>query len=67
MTVPFEQDGDALVWTARGETLRIEPWGNDAVRVRCTRAPRFTGKNWALLEPGCTEATINWSGEKAVL
>ena len=28
--------GDALEWRAHGETLRIEPWGPDALRVRVT-------------------------------
>lgn len=30
--------GDALEWRAKGETLRIEPWGRDSVRVRATLA-----------------------------
>ncbi|EWM10429.1 hypothetical protein KUTG_00733 [Kutzneria sp. 744] len=30
----FRDLGDALEWRAHGETLRIEPWGPDAVRVR---------------------------------
>jgi alpha-D-xyloside xylohydrolase len=32
----FRDLGDALEWRARGETLRIEAWGPDAVRVRAT-------------------------------
>ncbi|QMU69820.1 TIM-barrel domain-containing protein [Streptacidiphilus sp. P02-A3a] len=28
--------GGALEWRARGETLRVEPWGRDSVRVRAT-------------------------------
>ncbi|MEV6607050.1 glycoside hydrolase family 31 protein [Kutzneria sp. NPDC051319] len=30
----FRDLGDALEWRAHGETLRIEPWGPDAIRVR---------------------------------
>ncbi|MFI7641335.1 hypothetical protein [Nonomuraea sp. NPDC049400] len=32
----FRDLGDALEWRAKGETLRVEPWGPDAVRVRAT-------------------------------
>ncbi|MFC0434346.1 TIM-barrel domain-containing protein [Kutzneria buriramensis] len=34
MPAHFHDLGDALEWRARGETLRIEAWGPDAVRVR---------------------------------
>jgi alpha-D-xyloside xylohydrolase len=30
----FRDLGDALEWRAKGETLRVEAWGPDAVRVR---------------------------------
>ena len=32
----FQDLGDALEWRARGETLRVEGWGPDAVRIRAT-------------------------------
>lgn len=32
----FRDLGTALEWHARGETLRVEAWGPDAVRVRAT-------------------------------
>ncbi|MBQ3460127.1 MAG: glycoside hydrolase family 31 protein [Solobacterium sp.] len=34
----------------QGETLRIEPWGKDSLRIRATMYPRFSGENWALSE-----------------
>ncbi|MDX8142458.1 glycoside hydrolase family 31 protein [Lentzea sp. BCCO 10_0061] len=34
----FRDLGTALEWRARGETLRVEAWGSDAVRVRATPA-----------------------------
>ena len=46
----FTQDGNALVAKRQGETLRIEPWGKDALRVRSTMYPEFTGRDWALTE-----------------
>jgi alpha-D-xyloside xylohydrolase len=33
------------------ETLRIEAWGPNAVRVRATYEPAFPSENWALTEP----------------
>ncbi|MCJ7548450.1 MAG: hypothetical protein MUQ30_02070, partial [Anaerolineae bacterium] len=33
----FQRDGEALVWRHKHEILRVEPWGNDSLRVRVTR------------------------------
>ena len=30
----FEQHGQQLVWRNHGETLVVEPWGEDSIRVR---------------------------------
>ena len=46
----FIKDGHALVVRHSGETLRIEPWGRNALRVRATMFPTFTDKEWALTE-----------------
>jgi alpha-D-xyloside xylohydrolase len=35
----FRQHGDRLEWAGKHETLRIEPWGEDSLRVRATLAP----------------------------
>ena len=47
----FIQDRNALVCRRGGETLRIEPWGKDSLRVRATMFPDFCGQDWALTEP----------------
>ena len=47
----FLQEGSALIAKRQGETLRIEPWGTDSLRVRATMFPAFTGNGWALTEP----------------
>ncbi len=47
----FIQDGGALVCRRQGETLRIEPWGKDSLRIRATMFPAFCGQDWALTEP----------------
>ncbi len=46
----FVKDEYSLVVKHQGETLRIEPWGKNALRVRATMFPTFTDKAWALTE-----------------
>jgi alpha-D-xyloside xylohydrolase len=40
--------GAALEWSARQETLRVEPWGPDAIRVRASIGPVHDGLPTAL-------------------
>lgn len=47
----FEQENKALIACYRGEMLRIEPWGKDALRIRTTRYSSFSDHDWALCEP----------------
>ena len=47
----FERDGSALLCFHQGERLRIEPWGQDSLRVRSTMGRDFSGNAWALTEP----------------
>ena len=55
----FAIEDGALVCRRQGETLRIEAWGPDALRVRATKYPDFTGNDWALTEaPASAQATI---------
>lgn len=42
-------DGHHLRWTGDGETLLVEPWGADAVRVRAVPAGDVLDTTWALL------------------
>ena len=61
----FINDNGALVCRRQGETLRIEPWGKDALRIRATMFPAFSGQDWALTEdPGCAEAKIEFYQEE---
>jgi alpha-D-xyloside xylohydrolase len=54
-----ERDG-ALEWSGRQETVRVEPWGPDAVRVRARLGgPVLEGLPGALLdEAPATEASV---------
>ena len=46
----FIKDKNALVAKHNGETLRLEAWGNNALRVRATMFPEFKELDWALTE-----------------
>ena len=46
----FEKKDGALVFSHFGETVKIEPWGRDSLRVRSSMSNVFTGRNWALTE-----------------
>ncbi len=46
----FENANGALVFYHKGETVRIEAWGEDSLRVRSTMNRSFTDREWALTE-----------------
>lgn len=41
---------NALVLKKGNETLMIEPWGRDSLRIRSTLEPNFIDRDWALTE-----------------
>jgi alpha-D-xyloside xylohydrolase len=45
-------DNGKLVFRYDGETLTIEPWGKDSLRVRATRLAKMPDKDWALQNAG---------------
>ena len=66
----FQIESGTLVAKHCGETLRIEAWGTDSLRVRATMFSAFTDRAWALTEnicKGTAEVTIyppeEWSGD----
>ncbi|MBQ8094692.1 MAG: glycoside hydrolase family 31 protein [Clostridia bacterium] len=46
----FIVEENALVCRRQGEMLRIEAWGQDALRIRATMYPAFSVQDWALTE-----------------
>ena len=48
---PFVVDGRRLIWRGDGETVVIEPWGADSVRVRARLMQDVLDHDWALLPP----------------
>lgn len=59
-----KQEGNALIIRKEHETLRIEPWGRNSLRIRATKNAFFTEKDWALQKPDQTEeASIQIDGQ----
>ena len=57
-----------LVYKSDKETLVIEPWGQDGLRVRITPSPEVFDTAWALTEPiEQSDATITINDEEAVI
>lgn len=48
--------GTGIEWSYRDETVRIEAWGRDAIRVRATYRDRFSDELWALQHDLLTKA-----------
>ncbi|MCI5648054.1 MAG: TIM-barrel domain-containing protein [Fusicatenibacter sp.] len=46
----FKEENGKLFYCFDGETVCVEAWGNNALRVRGTKNYSFTGRNWALEE-----------------
>ena len=47
----FREENGALIWKKNHETVSIQPWGKDSLRVRSTISPRISDSLWALLNP----------------
>ena len=66
-----EKDG-ALICRRSGETLRLEAWGQDSLRVRATMLPVLQPEDWALTEPVSGRAQVRvyepgtWDGDPAL-
>ena len=64
----LRQEGKRIVFHYDAEELWIEPWGENAVRVRATKNAQMPEEDWALLKPEETEcsAEINDDGADLV-
>ena len=54
----MEVCGNQLLCTYNHETLCIEPWGDNALRVRATKQSHFPLEDWALTQPHSAQAQI---------
>lgn len=55
----FLKEKNALIAKRQGETVRIEAWGKNSLRVRATMYPEFSGRDWALTEEVPESADVN--------
>ncbi|MDO5548449.1 MAG: glycoside hydrolase family 31 protein [Eubacteriales bacterium] len=65
--VYFEEKKNRLMVTYDSETLWLEAWGEDAIRVRSTKKPEMPQENWALLAQEPKPADIHLKGDSAQL
>ena len=64
----FEQNDQQLIWRNHGETLVVEPWGADSLRVRAALMREVKDERFALLEPAaCPEAEIRIENERKAM
>jgi alpha-D-xyloside xylohydrolase len=64
----FSIENGGLLRTFAGESLLIEPWGKDALRVRGTMYPKFDAEHWALADgrpPCAADIRIDDGGQSA--
>ena len=65
--IRFTEENGALIAQSRNETIRIEGWGNNALRVRTTLLKRMPENAHALTEnvAHCAKVSIDESNETA--
>lgn len=56
---------EKLIFHYDTEEVWIEPWGENALRVRATKEHKMPEENWALQERGNAECEITYTGQGA--
>jgi alpha-D-xyloside xylohydrolase len=54
----FRTEKNRLVWEYNHETLWLEPWGKNGLRIRSTVTDKMDENDWALLAPETRSAVI---------
>jgi alpha-D-xyloside xylohydrolase len=64
----FTRVGDRLISRLREQTLWVEAWGPDCIRVRATALPEMPIRDWSLLEakPSSPQISIDQGGARLV-
>ena len=64
----IRQENNTLIWQKNRETVQVEPWGMDSLRVRATVNPMLR-TDWpgALLKPVAAEVEIEIGTSRAVM
>ncbi len=63
----FAVADEALTWRGDGETLVVQAWGADSLRVRATRAGRVLDTDFALLPQPACQPRITVDGATATI
>ena len=58
------QEGDALVFRYDAEELRIEPWGENSLRVRASKTHPMPQRDWALTQPVSHSARVTVESDR---
>jgi alpha-D-xyloside xylohydrolase len=64
---PFEPRSDGVVWRGDGETVLVQAWGKDSLRVRATRAGTVADTAYALLPQPEQPVEVVIDGNTAVV
>ena len=63
----LKQEGNRIIFHYDAEELWIEPWGENAVRIRATKNAHMPEENWALLPQKNTTCEISFNETGASL
>lgn len=61
----FSREGDRLIFRCSDETVWVEPWGKDSLRVRAVVRGGISDDRWALMDPAPADAEITLGEESA--
>lgn len=60
-------EDNGLLFSRKGETVRIEPWGENSLRIRASLNNGLHDPDWALLPPAEKNAVIEVDQEQTVI
>ena len=63
----FAKADNKLIFHYDAEELWIEPWGNNALRIRASKNDRISDEKWALLDVAPEEASIEIKEDSAYI
>lgn len=64
---PFETRPDGVIWRGDGETLYVQAWGQDSLRVRAVPCGDLIDTDYALIPPEATDVSIQLDGDNALI
>ena len=59
------KEGNRLIFAFDAERLWVEPWGENALRIRATKMSSMPGQDWALLQPASSKTQITMEDASA--